>query len=254
MSLANEHVCRKGRTKTMSYQFEKEKKDFSDFASGRVLYNAPGSTAFPVRLTSEVFQLSQSYLNKKTDLSIYDPCCGGAHMLTAIGFLHGSAIRAIYGSDINTDIVKIGQKNLDLLTYRGLLEREEKLTSDYLAYHKEAHSDALESVQRLKTTLHEVGEKDGKIFPFDSAGREAPPLSNINLVITDLPYGDLVQWVSEEETPVKQLLTNVYERLDQSNAIVAIVSEKSVVVDHPQYQRKKMVKHGKRKITILQPI
>ncbi|MFS0788050.1 hypothetical protein ABC345_16935 [Shouchella sp. 1P09AA] len=238
----------------MSYQFEKEKKDFSDFASGRVLYNAPGTTAFPVRLTSEVFQLCQSFLNKKKDLMIYDPCCGGAHMLTAIGFLHGSDISKIYGSDINADIVKIGQKNLDLLTYRGLTEREEKLRSDYLAYQKEAHSDALESVQRFKADLHQVDEKNGKVFPFDITGREAPPLSNINLVITDLPYGELVQWVSEEETPVKQLLTNVYEGLDQSNAIVAIVSEKSVVVDHPRYQRKKMVKHGKRKITILQPI
>lgn len=40
----------------MKYKFAVDKEDYTDFASGRVLYSAPGTTGFPVRLTSEILQ------------------------------------------------------------------------------------------------------------------------------------------------------------------------------------------------------
>ena len=42
--------------KLMKYRFEIEAKNYEDFASGRVLYNRKGATAFPVRLGSEIIQ------------------------------------------------------------------------------------------------------------------------------------------------------------------------------------------------------
>jgi len=49
----------------MKYRFEVERKDYSDFASGRVLYSAPNTTAFPVRLASEIVQRAFDILESK---------------------------------------------------------------------------------------------------------------------------------------------------------------------------------------------
>ena len=49
----------------MKYKFETDKRDFSDFSSGRVLYNAANTTAFPVRLASEIAQRCFDILEKR---------------------------------------------------------------------------------------------------------------------------------------------------------------------------------------------
>ena len=49
----------------MKYRFETKKRDYSDLASGRVLYNAPNTTAFPVRLASEIVQRAFDILQNK---------------------------------------------------------------------------------------------------------------------------------------------------------------------------------------------
>ena len=74
----------------MKYKFAVDKEDYTDFASGRVLYSAPGTTGFPVRLTSEILQRAFAILGTgghNGPYTIYDPCCGGAFLLTTIGFL-----------------------------------------------------------------------------------------------------------------------------------------------------------------------
>lgn len=38
----------------MQYRFEKLKESYEDLSSGRVLYNTPGISAFPVRLASKI--------------------------------------------------------------------------------------------------------------------------------------------------------------------------------------------------------
>jgi 23S rRNA (guanine2535-N1)-methyltransferase len=40
----------------MEYRYTAERQNYEDFASGRVLYNQKGTTAFPVRLASELYQ------------------------------------------------------------------------------------------------------------------------------------------------------------------------------------------------------
>lgn len=64
----------------MKYKFETMNKDYSDFSSGRVLYNVANTTAFPVRLASELIQRAFNILEKdgaRGPYKIYDPCCGG---------------------------------------------------------------------------------------------------------------------------------------------------------------------------------
>lgn len=237
----------------MQFTYETIKRDFSDFSSGRVLYNAPGSTGFPIRLTSEIFQISRSYLQKPSQLNVYDPCCGGAHLLTGIGFLHGGSIQTLYGSDSNETIIETGQSNLRLLTYEGLAQRKRKLEKDYLLFNKSAHAEALKSVDRLKSYLDKTGEVKGEIFQFNIASKDVPKLEEIHIVMTDLPYGELVSWDTNVLSPVKQMLQNVYSVLAH-DGVVAVVRDKFTLIEHPLFRRLKVLKHGKRKVTLLQAI
>ena len=64
----------------MSYRFTSDH-HYEDLASGRVLYNQHGTTAFPVRLASEIFLRAKQHLTRKGNAGpyhLYDPCGGGA--------------------------------------------------------------------------------------------------------------------------------------------------------------------------------
>lgn len=75
----------------MHYKYINSKESYGDLASGKVLYNFLGLTAFPVRLANEMMQRCFAYLknlNCNAPFTIYDPCCGGGYILTTLGFLH----------------------------------------------------------------------------------------------------------------------------------------------------------------------
>ena len=67
----------------MEYKYCKNN-NYEDFSSGRVLYGAKGIPNFPVRLLHEIYGYSKSYLEKKEDIVIYDPCCGAAYALNSL--------------------------------------------------------------------------------------------------------------------------------------------------------------------------
>ena len=85
----------------MPYHYATVDLDYSDYSGGRVLYSLPGYPAFPVRLATEIFQRAQKILGLSRPLTFYDPTCGGAYHLTALGFLHGGSLRAILASDVD---------------------------------------------------------------------------------------------------------------------------------------------------------
>jgi hypothetical protein len=108
----------------MPYQFATESRDYSDLAAGRILQNFPGHPAFPIRLASEIFQRCLPILAKENiPVSVYDPCCGGAYLLTTLAYEHWSQIHTIIGSDIDTDALNLAERNLSLLTLDGLDQR-----------------------------------------------------------------------------------------------------------------------------------
>ena len=59
----------------MEYKYTKND-NYEDFASGRVLYHVGGEPTFPVRLALEIYERCLLYSNKKTEISLYDCCCG----------------------------------------------------------------------------------------------------------------------------------------------------------------------------------
>ena len=85
----------------MQYRYA-HNQNYEDFASGRVLYHKSGLSTFPVRLAIEVMGRCLQYVDKEK-LSIYDPMCGEAYLLTVLGFFYGERIHEIYGSDVNVE-------------------------------------------------------------------------------------------------------------------------------------------------------
>lgn len=108
-----------------------ENGNFEDFASGRVIYHANGIPNFPVRLVNEIYRRCLQYSNKKTDICLYDCCCGGGYSLTVLGLLNQESISEIIASDIDKNMLETANKNLSLLTSNGIINRISEISSLY---------------------------------------------------------------------------------------------------------------------------
>src|SRR5258708_38036668 len=103
----------------MVYRFAQERQDYRDFAAGAVLHGLPGHAAFPIRLTSEIFQRCLDIRRRDGQVGpchVYDPCCGGGYLLATLAFLHWPNVQAIYGSDVDSQVLEVAARNLNLLT------------------------------------------------------------------------------------------------------------------------------------------
>ncbi|WP_160680929.1 hypothetical protein [Clostridium sp. C8-1-8] len=242
----------------MCYKFEIDNTNYQDYSSGRVLYNQHGTTAFPVRLASEIFQRCNKILREKglhENYSIYDPCCGGTYLLTSIGFLHGKHISEIYASDINKNVITLAKKNLSLLSISGLNKRIEQIYAMIHDFGKDSHFEALESSSKLMNIICNRNNMiKTECFVEDITDCYNENLSGINIVISDLPYGNMVSWENNKNNndSINKLLDNLLPKLS-SNSVVALITKKKVPINHCSYIRLERFTIGKRQITILSP-
>ena len=252
----------------MQYKYEKALLDYSDLASGRVFYSAPGYPAFPVRLASEIFQRCsagrEAIYKNATPCTLYDPCCGAAYHLSVLGYLHRKHIREIIASDIDEKAVALAKRNLGLLSIAGLEQRIDEITTMLDQYHKDSHKDALTSANILKNKIAASLQEHPlatRVFQA-SATDNTTMLKNINaksvdIVFTDVPYGQHSQWhgsdPSEFSNPVWSML-NALTNILSPSSIVAIVSDKQQKVSHESYQRVEQFQIGKRRVVLLKPL
>lgn len=241
----------------MQYLFEMQDKNYEDFASGRVLYNQKGATSFPVRLASEIFQRCVHHLKKdgaEGPYAIFDPCCGGAYLLTALGFLHGRMISRITASDIDPEMVALAERNLSLLTPSGIEKRIAQIRSMIEGFGKQSHTEALHSAMRLKKLITE-GASDIMVSCLSADATKSSGKEKHDVVITDLPYGNLVSWSGHQvsDAAVLALLDNLIPQLSD-RSIAAIISDKKTAVRHPQYARIEHFKVGKRQVVLLKKL
>lgn len=243
----------------MTYKFVKEKDNYEDLASGRVLYNAPGTTAFPVRLASELFLRASERLTEatgKTVLSLYDPCCGSGYLLTVLGMLHGDRLERLIGSDVDERMLAFARKNLQLLEPAGLDERMAELQALYGQFGKASHLGAIESARRIRERILARGrEIPIHLFQADATKeREAGhPMPAVDLVMADVPYGDVVHWKGEAAEPVVGLLEHLLPVLHPVSLVV-IIADKRQRIAHPAYRRAARLKSGKRQAVFLEPM
>ena len=222
-----------------------DNENFEDYASGRVLYSADGVANFPVRLVNEIFGYGKEYSVKKEGLCVYDPCCGGGYSLTVLGFMNADCIDKICGSDVDPQMVQMAEKNLSLLSTVGMEKRREEIQNLFNMYGKVSHAEALESVMRLKNKV----EKDivTKVYVADCT-KELPPVLP-DIIITDIPYGNLVAWDTESDYPLFDMLKQLAD-ISHKDTVLAISMDKKQKAEHPAWVRRKKQIIGKRKFEI----
>jgi 23S rRNA (guanine2535-N1)-methyltransferase len=252
----------------MQYQYAKKRLDYSDLSSGRVFYSLPGHPAFPVRLSSEIFQhcmaIREATYKVSTPCVVYDPCCGAGYSLSVLGYLHGETIHELIGSDVDEKAVALAKQNLGLLNISGLNKRIDEISEMLRLYGKESHKEALASSHVLQKRIeslnkdHQIMLKVFQADVFDSqAIQENIKGRSVDIVFTDIPYGQHSQWQTDSFTetakPVWSMLNSLMTVLSPTS-IVAIVSDKEQKIAHENYQRVKQFQIGKRRAHILKPI
>lgn len=252
----------------MKYKFEKEKKNYSLFASGSVLFSFAGQPAFPLRLTSEIYQRCEEIL-KRTNLnppySVYDPFCGSGYLITSLGFLHGNQISSLTGSDINNDAVNLTNRNLSLLSFAGLSQRRQELIALYRKFNKDSHLEATEKVtQLIENYLTPHLEKIVKYaFQADALSNSSIESNikgkSIDIVISDIPYGNQTKWILKDElinkeTPVVDFLATI-KYFVKPKGLVVLAAQHSINFSNiPDFFKINHFKIGHRHIYISQLI
>lgn len=245
----------------MNYKFAVENNNYEDYSSGRVFYNQHGTTSFPIRLASEIYQRCTNILMKQGfegPYTLYDPCCGGAYLLTALGYLHGNGILKIYSSDVDEKVITLAERNLSLLSEVGLSERVQQIKDMISDFGKKSHLEALQSAYKLKNILVKRNcAIDTKCFVMDITKNLdlASKVNNINIIVTDLPYGDIVNWndMQDEDEAIVKLLNNVHSVMTKVS-VIAIISKKKTKIQHDKYRKVEQFTIGKRQVTFIQPI
>lgn len=255
----------------MPYRFSRERLDYSDFASGRVLRSVPGRTAFPVRLADELFQRCLALRppsRRDTPVVLYDPCCGGASLLCTLAFLHWPSIRRIVASDADPDALALAGRNLALLTPDGIAERRREIATLHAEYGKASHAEALQSADRLAARIDDLVQTNPlptRLFLADaldpSSLRAHLEPRGVDVVIADVPHGQRTHWLHPEadreapdaqdgNTAIWRLLDALWPAL-APDAVLAIVGDKSQRARHERYAPAGTLQIGKRRATFL---
>jgi len=253
----------------MQYKFAQERENYAPYASGSVIYAAPGHTAFPVRLANEIFRRCVRFRNTQGAsgrCTLYDPCCGGGYHLTTLAYFNWAEIERIVGSDIDAEAAALAARNLGLLQFDGLERRIVEITQMAGEFGKESHALALKNALLLKHQLaaflqdHPIATR---VFQADVSDQRdiTAALGGVrpDVVISDIPYGRRSNWredslaLAAAKDPVYELLESLLAVL-APKAVVAIASAKTDKILHERYQRLDRFQLGKRQIVILRPI
>ena len=235
----------------MQYIFSKDR-SYEHLAAGHVIYGLSGGPNFPIRLAHEVYNRCLSHQKKQDNISIYDPCCGTGYLLTTVGFLNHQSISKIWGSDINVKFTEVAQKNLELLGTRGLDKREEELVLLATQYQNTSHVRALQSVDYIREMIADLDHPIGfEVFYRDilSPNTSAGPSFTADIIITEVPYLQLVNW--NGAGGINTLLNNIRVNMD-AESIIAIAHDKRQKITNEFYSRIERFKVGKRVIEIFQ--
>ena len=246
----------------MEYKFASERTNYADLASGHVFYSLPGHPAFPVRLASEIYQRCLEYRGKSSaPCTIYDPCCGAAYHLSVIAYLHWDSVCRVICSDINEKAVQLAERNMGLLTPGGMERRSREISAMVRLYDKDSHKDALGSLTRMQEQVNRltaVRPIQAHVFQANATDpaslRDGLQGTTIDMVITDIPYGQHSQWEQTQAAdPAWAMLEALFSFLSPQS-ILAVASDKQQKIAHEKYKRLERLQIGKRQIVFLEPL
>jgi len=127
-------------------------------------------------------------------------------------------------------------------------------------YDKESHKEALESISRMEeqvTLLSAVRTIQTGVFRANATQaaslRKGLQGATIDLVFTDIPYGQHSQWEGTQTPhPAWAMLEALFEYISPKS-ILAITSDKLQKIAHEKYERLERFQLGKRQVVILRP-
>ena len=80
------------------------------------------------------------------------------------------------------------------------------------------------------------------------------PIEAVNIIITDIPYGIIVDWKGVNEDPIKNLFENSYKALDRKQSVMVVIADKKTKLQHKLFNRIQHFKLGKRQIVFFEPL
>jgi tRNA G10 N-methylase Trm11 len=117
-------------------------------------------------------------------------------------------------------------------------------------FNKQSHKDALNSLNNVSKYI----KHDIKINTFVADILKEDELKNkkfcVDIVITDVPYGDLVAWNEKTNYPINILLNTIIPVINE-NTIIAIIHNKNQELNNSKYNKIKKYKIGHRIIEII---
>ncbi len=155
--------------------------NYADFASGHVLYSAPGHPAFPVRLSLELFERAR-LLTGRSRVGLWDPLCGAGSIVTTLGLARGEAITQVLATDISEAATTLAAKNLGLLTDDGLRRR-----ARFLAERSDDRAEAAARLCKLRRGVQPITTTVSVIDATREVDVRLVALDGIDVVIADLP-------------------------------------------------------------------
>lgn len=146
---------------------------------------------------------------------------------------------------------------MHLLTKEGIDERIREIQKMIGDFEKKSHSDALKSALNLRSILEKRDKSiEVKCFVSDVTKNKnsIDNVNDVNIIITDLPYGDIVNWncMQDKKEAVESLLDNVLQIISKES-VIAIISKSKTKIKHKDFKQVERFVIGKRQITILQP-
>ena len=177
-----------------------------------------------------------------------------------IAYLHWDSICRVICSDIDEKAVSLAERNLGLLTPGGMERRGREISAMVRLYDKDSHKGALESLTRMQDQVNRLTAiRPIQTHVFRANAIDAVSLraglqgAAIDLVFSDIPYGQHSQWEQTQSSqPAWALLEALFEFLTPKS-IVAIASDKLQKAAHEKYERLERFQLGKRHVVILKP-
>ena len=120
------------------------------------------------------------------------------------------------------------------------------MTELYRLYQKPSHADALESCKRFEQMVSR--EISVSIFRADCT-RELPAIAP-DIIITDVPYGNLVEWEGGSPVSIDDMAEQLH-RIAHEDTILAICMDKSQKLSSNRWKRLEKNNVGKRRFEIL---
>lgn len=158
----------------------------------------------------------------------------------------GDHITRICGSDIDTEMIRIAANNLSLLSKEGLAKRTAEIGSLYGLYHKESHYEALESCIRLGAI--NTNHIQTELFVADCT-LELPEMTVPDVIITDVPYGNLAQWSDSNLSPMDAMMHSLHEIASEKTVLAVCMDKKQKIVSG-EWTRVERANVGKRRFEI----